>query len=260
MKLKRIVSLCAVVVFGASTAIYAANVTETEQVEEKSAVESFEQENKGDLAENEQLKELDMQEDVLPEKEETEKAESIETADMEQQKSTEAVTVAGAVENTSNAPQENENSSEEEEAVAVADSKSLIPSDSEREKEYKILKNSIVCDFNSGSEKRIVTKVNEDGTFLAEDLGSWLKKQDIFEITVVEDYGDYKKLFYEIVPENADRDEYYYEEGVRESLFLQRGIVFCGDCITCTGNCEEEVTEVLPDGSFYTDYTLNYLP
>ena len=52
----------------------------------------------------------------------------------------------------------------------------LIPSDSDKEKkQYRALKNSLFLDYDNCGVKKIVTELKEGGTFIAEDLGSWLK-------------------------------------------------------------------------------------
>ena len=189
MKLRRIIFLCAVVLFGAFTAIYAANVTDTDNPAEKPEC---------------QLEDDEDSEEVYTEE-------------------------------------------------VVEDPKSLIPSDSAGEQQGEIFKNCVIRDFDLDSTKRMVTKVNGDGTFLVEDLGSWIKKQDVYKISIVEDDGDLKKLYYEFLPEKADRDEYYFEEGDRETVMFA-GFVCPGDWITYTENCNEVVTDVVGDGSFYTEY------
>ena len=135
----------------------------------------------------------------------------------------------------------------------------LIPSDSDKEKkQYRALKNSLFLDYDNCGVKKIVTELKEGGTFIAEDLGSWLKAQDVYDITVAEDNGDYKKLYYESNQENQDKEKFYPAEGTAAIHF--DWLVYEGDVITCTDTCYEEVTSVEPDGSFYTEYTLNWFP
>lgn len=135
----------------------------------------------------------------------------------------------------------------------------LIPSDSDKEKkQYRALKNSLFLDYDNCGVKKIVTELKEGGTFIAEDLGSWLKAQDVYDITVVEDNGDYKKLYYESNQENQDKEKFYPAEDTAAIHF--DWLVYEGDVITCTDTCYEEVTSVEPDGSFYTEYTLNWFP
>lgn len=132
----------------------------------------------------------------------------------------------------------------------------LIPSDSDKEKkQYRALKNSLFLDYDNCGVKKIVTELKEGGTFIAEDLGSWLKAQDVYDITVAEDNGDYKKLYYESNQENQDKEKFYPAEDTAAIHF--DWLVYEGDVITCTDTCYEEVTSVEPDGSFYTEYTLN---
>ena len=135
----------------------------------------------------------------------------------------------------------------------------LIPSDSDKEKkQYRALKNSLFLDYDNCGVKKIVTELKEGGTFIAEDLGSWLKAQDVYDITVAEDNGDYKKLYYESNQENQDKEKFYPAEDTA-AIHLD-WLVYEGDVITCTDTCYEEVTSVEPDGSFYTEYTLNWFP
>lgn len=135
----------------------------------------------------------------------------------------------------------------------------LIPSDSDKEKkQYRALKNSLFLDYDNCGVKKIVTELKEGGTFIAEDLGSWLKAQDVYDITVAEDNGDYKKLYYESNQENQDKEKFYPAEDTAAIHF--DWLVYEGDVITCTDTCYEEVTSVEPDGSFYTEYTLNWFP
>ena len=135
----------------------------------------------------------------------------------------------------------------------------LIPSDSDKEKkQYRALKNSLFLDYDNCGVKKIVTELKEGGTFIAEDLGSWLKAQDVYDITVAEDNGDYKKLYYESNQENQDEEKFYPAEDTAAIHF--DWLVYEGDVITCTDTCYEEVTSVEPDGSFYTEYTLNWFP
>lgn len=135
----------------------------------------------------------------------------------------------------------------------------LMPSDSDKEKkQYRALKNSLFLDYDNCGVKKIVTELKEGGTFIAEDLGSWLKAQDVYDITVAEDNGDYKKLYYESNQENQDKEKFYPAEDTAAIHF--DWLVYEGDVITCTDTCYEEVTSVEPDGSFYTEYTLNWFP
>lgn len=131
---------------------------------------------------------------------------------------------------------------------------SLIPADAEKGgKQYKFLKNRIFYDLDNLNVKKIVTKVMSDGNFMAEDLGTWLKKQDVYRISVVEDNGEDKKLYYESVPENQARDEYFSAKD-RENVYFD-WLVSEGEVITATYSCFEEVLMVEPDGSFYTIYS-----
>lgn len=185
MKLKRIASLCAVVVFGASTAIYAGNTSETDKVEEKNVMESFERENQDSMAE-------------------------------------------------------------------VFDPSSLIPPGNEEEWESKFQKYTLFY-YAYGSVKQIVTKVNADGTFCAEDLGIWLKKQDVYDISVLEEDGNYKKLLYKSRPENQQRKE--FEPSDDTDILYFDMLVVPGEDIIFQGGYIETVDEVYSDGSFTTEYT-----
>lgn len=256
MKLKRIASLCAVVVFGASTAIYAGNTSETDKVEEKNVMESFERENQDSMAENEQLPEtaLSLQE-VKLEETETIKEEVTENS-TEQQKNTETTSAAGTTniagitnaagtaENTVNMPQETE--------AEVFDPSSLIPPGNEEEWERKFQKYTLFY-YAYGSVKQIVTKVNADGTFCAEDLGIWLKKQDVYDISVLEEDGNYKKLLYKSRPENQQREE--FEPSDDTDILYFDMLVVPGEDIIFQGGYIETVDEVYSDGSFTTEYT-----
>lgn len=239
MKLKRIISLCAVVVFGASTAIYAANVTETEQVE------SFEQEEKDSMAENEQLAEVgfSMSEHKAPEERETETKENIIEESTEQKKSTEETNVTGKVEDAENPPQETE--------TAAFDPRSLIPPGNEEEWESKFRKYTLFYYDNAGA-KQIVTKVKADGTFCAEDLGIWLKKQDVYDISVLEEDGNCKKLLYKSNLENQQREEFEPTDDT-EYLYFDM-LVVPEEYIIYEGGYIEIVDEVYSDGSFTTNY------
>lgn len=246
MKLKRIISLCAVVVFGASTVIYAGNVSKTE---EKTAEESFEQENKDSMLENEQLAgvELSMPENNDPGERETEttKKSMIEES-TEQKKSIEETNVVGKVENNKNAesvPQETE--------TEAFDPRSLIPPGKEEGMEGQLLKYTLFY-YDGASAKQIVTKVNKDGTFLTEDLGDWLKKQDVYDISVLEENGVYKKLLYKSRPENQQREEFEPTDEV-DCLYFDM-LVSPGEYIMYWGGYTEMVDEVYADGSFTTEY------
>lgn len=244
MKLNRLVSICAVVFFGASTAIYAANVTETDKLEEKNAVESFEQESKDNMAEHKQLPEteLHVQDEVKPEEVQEEKKEETEES-TKQQKDNETISVAGAVDNTTNIPRETETEN--------FDPKSLIPPGNEEEWESKFRKYALFYYDNAGA-KQIVTKVKADGTFCAEDLGIWLKKQDVYDISVLEEDGNCKKLLYKSNPENQQKEEFEPTDDT-EYLYFNM-LVVPEEYIIYEGGYIEIVDEVYSDGSFTTNY------
>lgn len=247
MKLNRIVSICAVVFFGASTAIYAANVTETDKLEEKNAVESFEQESKDNMAEHKQLPEteLHVQDEVKPEEVQEEKKEETEES-TKQQKDNETISVAGAVENTANIPRGTETES--------FDPKSLIPPGNDEGWAGQFLKYSIFY-YDAAGAKQIVTKVNADGTFLSEDLGVWLKRQNVYDISVLETYENFqncKKLLYKSRPENQQSVEFEPTDDTDYIPFEM--LVSPGETLIYQGGYVETVDEVYPDGSFTTDY------
>ncbi len=62
---------------------------------------------------------------------------------------------------------------------------------------YRVCKNDIFIDYDQLNCKKIVTKVKDDGSFTAIDLGEWLEEQDIYDISVIEDdeNNGYKKRF-----------------------------------------------------------------
>ena len=66
---------------------------------------------------------------------------------------------------------------------------------------YRVCKNDIFIDYDQLNCKKIVTKVKDDGSFTAIDLGEWLEEQDIYDISVIEDDENtgYKTMFYEIL-------------------------------------------------------------
>ncbi len=161
--------------------------------------------------------------------------------------------------NEMNEPQEKEDSGDvkrQEPSVTPNEAESLVPADAEEGgREYHVRKNGLFLDFDNFGVKKIVTELKGDGTFLAEDLGTWLKKHDVYDISVVEDKGDCKKLYYKCVPENQDREEYGYSKDTDALRF--EWLVEEGDVITDTDACLEVVTMVEPSGSFYTDYKLD---
>lgn len=117
---------------------------------------------------------------------------------------------------------------------------------------YRVCKNDIFIDYDQLNCKKIVTEIKDDGSFIAADLGDWLREQDIYDISVVEDnesYG-YKKLFYERNPEKEEADEFYDSEDTSYIHF--RGLMYEGDVISYTDTTIEKVTGVDFDGSFYT--------
>ena len=117
---------------------------------------------------------------------------------------------------------------------------------------YRICKNDIFIDYDQLNCKKIVTEIKDDGCFIAVDLGEWLKKQNIYDISVIEDNesAGYKKMFYERNPEKEDTDEFCDSEDTSYIPF--EGLVYEGDVISSTDSFIETVTEVEFDGSFYT--------
>ena len=117
----------------------------------------------------------------------------------------------------------------------------------------RVCKNDIFIDYDQLNCKKIVTKVKDDGSFTAIDLGEWLEEQDIYDISVIEDDENtgYKKTFYERNPEKEASDEFYDSEDTSYINF--QGLVYVGDIIRSTDSFRETVTEVSFDGSFYTE-------
>ena len=118
---------------------------------------------------------------------------------------------------------------------------------------YRICKNEIFIDYDQLNCKKIVTKVKDDGSFTAIDLGEWLEEQDIYDISVIEDDENtgYKTMFYERNLEKEASDEFYDSEDT--SCIDFQGLVYEGDVIRSTDSFQETVTEVSFDGSFYTE-------
>ena len=59
---------------------------------------------------------------------------------------------------------------------------------------YRVCKNDIFIDYDQLNCKKIVTKVKDDGSFTAIDLGEWLEEQDIYDISVIEDDENIREL------------------------------------------------------------------
>ena len=118
---------------------------------------------------------------------------------------------------------------------------------------YRVCKNDIFIDYDQLNCKKIVTKVKDDGSFTAIDLGEWLEEQDIYDISVIEDDENtgYKTMFYERNLEKEASDEFYDSEDT--SCIDFQGLVYEGDVIRSTDSFQETVTEVSFDGSFYTE-------
>ena len=117
---------------------------------------------------------------------------------------------------------------------------------------YQVCKNDIFTDHSEFNCKKIVTEIKKNESFTAIDLGEWLKKQNIYDISVVEDNEDtgVKKLLYERNLNKEEKDEFYDSEDTSYIYFDD--LVHEGDIIHYTEKIVEEVTEVNGDGSFYT--------
>lgn len=120
----------------------------------------------------------------------------------------------------------------------------------------KMLDNNLyqVCvnDIFTGREavKKIVTQVNEDGTFAAEDLADWIEKQGVYKITAVEESGGYTKYLYEY--DFQDYGDRFAESDTASAIdFMQ--LVSENDMIRFSNGKMELVAEVKEDGSFYTE-------
>ena len=117
---------------------------------------------------------------------------------------------------------------------------------------YQVCKNDIFTDHSEFNCKKIVTELKSNESFTAIDLGEWLKKQNIYDISVVEDNEDtgVKKLLYERNLNKEEKNEFYDSEDTSYIYFDD--LVHEGDIIHYTEKIVEEVTEVNGDGSFYT--------
>ena len=115
---------------------------------------------------------------------------------------------------------------------------------------YKICKNDIFTDFDNMNVKKIVTEVKNDGTFIAEDLSDWIKTQDVYNVSVVEEKDGTKEMFYEFHSGNAGPE---YDNTENTSYIHFEDLVQVGEIINSTDTLVEEVTHVNPDGSFYTE-------
>ena len=51
----------------------------------------------------------------------------------------------------------------------------------------RVKKYDIFIDYDQLNCKKIVTEVEDDGSFTAVDLGEWLEEQDVYDISVIED-------------------------------------------------------------------------
>lgn len=114
---------------------------------------------------------------------------------------------------------------------------------------YRICKNDIFSDSMQANCKKIVTEMKTDGCFVAEDLGVWLKNQNVYDISVVEENEYYKKIFYERNSEELG-DEFYDSDDASYIDF--DNLVYKGDIISYVDCLIETVISVESDGSFYT--------
>lgn len=150
---------------------------------------------------------------------------------------------------------------EEDVPSAPTEPESLIPPDSEQgKKQYKMLKNTLFSDYENWGAKKIVTETLENGSFLAEDLGTWLKKQDFYQISVIEDDGVYKTLYYKCNLEAQEKEQQRLASAADEAILHFDWLVNEGDLITFTDSCLEAVTSVESNGSFYTTYSFCEIP
>lgn len=117
---------------------------------------------------------------------------------------------------------------------------------------YQVCKNDIFTDYSQFNCKKIVTDIKDNGCFTAIDLGDWLREQDIYDISVIEDdeSAGYKKMFYERNPEKEESDEFYDSEDTSYVYFEH--LVYEGDVVSYTDTTIEKVTKVRGDGSFCT--------
>lgn len=120
---------------------------------------------------------------------------------------------------------------------------------------YQIYRNDIFIDWDQLNCKKIVSEIKEDGCFTAVNLGDWLKEQDIYDISVIEDHDSegYKKMYYERNPEKEKKDEFYDTDDTAYIPFER--LVYEGDVISYTDSSIETVTEVNENGDFYTEIT-----
>lgn len=120
---------------------------------------------------------------------------------------------------------------------------------------YQICRNDIFTDCNQLNCKKIINEIKEDGCFTAVNLGDWLKEQDIYDISVIEDHDSegYKKMYYERNLEKEEKDEFYDTDDTAYIPFER--LVYEGDVISYTDSSIETVTEVNENGDFYTEIT-----
>lgn len=115
---------------------------------------------------------------------------------------------------------------------------------------YKMCRNDVFTDYENRNVKKIVTEINGDGTFQAEDLGVWLRDTGIYDISLLREEGGYlKEEFYSFRQERVD-DAYYYNEDASYVDFTC--LVKAGDVITVSDTERETVERVEIDGSFTT--------
>lgn len=114
---------------------------------------------------------------------------------------------------------------------------------------YCVCKHDLFIDYWNYNVKRIVTNLNDDGTFIAKDLADWLEEeQDLYAVTTAGEVDGYQIKFYEyLYPYLNDR----YSATDDTSYVEFEGIVQEGDIIRKTDEIAEEVAEVT-GLSFYT--------
>lgn len=115
---------------------------------------------------------------------------------------------------------------------------------------YKVCRNGVFTDYENGNVKKIVTMLNEDGTFQAEDLGAWLRGEDIYDISLLREEGGYfKEELYSLRQERV-KDAYFFDKDASYIDFFN--LLKEGDVITASDTEIETVESVELDGSFTT--------
>ena len=114
---------------------------------------------------------------------------------------------------------------------------------------YSVCRNDIFIDYDNFGVKRIVIEKKDNGDFIAEDLSTWCKTHEIYNVTLAHEAEFSQLMFYEVDMENLD-DEFSDSEGVAYIDFEH--IVSEGDIIGFTEDSMERVVYVFNDGSFYS--------